>query len=83
MDMFFRFFGEQHAATSAKSRQQFAFAVNCVAAILVVRATIGVVMGYVDYFPPNFYSEFLTGRKDYFFGPYQFAFWIHILFSPL
>ena len=67
----------------ATRRQSLAFWAYAVAALLVVRVTISVVMGYVDYFPLNFYSQFLTGRKDYFFGTYQVAFWIHILFSPL
>ncbi len=52
-------------------------------ALIILRVTLGVVIGYVDYFPPNFYAEFLSGRQHYFFGPYQWAFWIHILFSPL
>lgn len=51
--------------------------------LLIARVTIGVLFGYVNYFPPNFYSEFLTGRRDYFFGIYQVAFWVHIIFSPL
>ncbi len=53
------------------------------AALLITRVTVSVVLGYKDYFPPNFYSEFLSGRKEYFFGAYQVAFWIHILVSPL
>lgn len=67
----------------ATRRQRLAYWAYVAAALLVVRVTISVVMGYVDYFPLNFYSEFLTGRQDYFFGPYQIAFWIHIVFSPL
>ena len=51
--------------------------------LLIVRVTVGVVMGYVDYLPPNFYSAFLSGRQGYFHGPYQIAFWIHIVVSPL
>lgn len=64
-------------------RQQLQFIAWLAATLLIARVTVAVVMGYVHYFPPNFYSEFLTGRKDYFYGPYQIAFWIHILFSPL
>ena len=67
----------------ATRRQSLVYWAYVAAAILVVRVTISVVLGYVDYFPLNFYSEFLTGRKEYFFGAYQVAFWIHIVFSPL
>ncbi len=67
----------------ANHRQTLAYWAYVAAAVLVVRVTISVVLGYRDYFPLNFYSEFLTGRKEYFFGVYQIAFWIHILTSPL
>ena len=67
----------------AARRQSLAFWAYVVAVVLVVRVTVSIVLGYVDYFPLNFYSEFLTGRKSYFFGPYQIAFWIHIVCSPL
>lgn len=72
-----------YKVTSVDHRQeQLWFWARLAALLLVARVTLGVVAGYVDYFPPNFYSEFLTGRKDYFYGTYQIAFWIHIIASP-
>lgn len=69
-----------HQATRRPRLEVWAYVA---AALLVVRVTISILLGYVNYFPLNFYSEFLSGRQAYFFGAYQFAFWIHILFSPL
>ncbi len=68
--------------TSAGRLDHLSFWARLAAFALVARVTIGVILGYVDYFPPNFYSQFLTGRKSYFYGSYQIAFWIHIIFSP-
>lgn len=52
-------------------------------AVLVCRVTMIIVARYVDYFPPNFDSEFLFGRKRYFFGSYGAAFYAHIITGPL
>lgn len=53
-----------------------------VAAVLVVRVTVAVVLNYVNYFPANFQSDFLSGRESYFAGPYQWAFYTHIVSGP-
>lgn len=51
--------------------------------VLVVRVMVGVLLNYVDYFPPNFESEFLRGRERYFAGGYHWAFYAHIISGPL
>jgi hypothetical protein len=53
------------------------------AAVLVLKVTLSVMLGYRDYFPPNFGSDFLRGRQVHFFGLYQWAFYAHILSGPL
>lgn len=50
--------------------------------LLIVKVTVEVMLGYASYFPPNFSSAFLRGRSDYFFGPYQWAFYAHIASGP-
>lgn len=50
--------------------------------VLVLKVTLSVVLGYRDYFPPNFSADFLFGREAYFFGPYQWAFYLHIVTGP-
>src|SRR5215218_10259771 len=52
------------------------------AALLVFRVTLSVVVGYRDYFPPNFDSDFLLGREGYFWGAYRWAFYVHLLSGP-
>ena len=49
---------------------------------VIVRVIFVVGMTWVDYFPPNFASEFLLGRRDTFYGTYQWAFYVHILSGP-
>ena len=51
--------------------------------LLVIRVTISVVMKYPDYLPPDFRSAFLEGRESYFFGSYQWAFYLHIVSGPI
>lgn len=53
------------------------------AGLLIVKVTVGVVLNYRNYIPPNFESEFLQGRDAYFFGDYQWAFYAHILSGPV
>lgn len=53
------------------------------AALVVLRVTAAVVLSFRDYFPANFDSDFLRGRERYFSGPYQAAFYTHILSGPL
>ncbi len=53
------------------------------AALLVFKVTLTVVLGYRDYFPPNFQTDFLAGRQAYFFGPYAVAFYVHLCSGPI
>ena len=39
-----------------------------VAGLLIYKVTVAVMLGYVNYLPPNFDSDFLRGREGYFFG---------------
>jgi uncharacterized membrane protein len=52
------------------------------AGLLIFKVTAVVVLGYRNYFPPNFYSDFLHGRQAYFWGSYQWAFYTHIASGP-
>lgn len=54
-----------------------------VTGLLILKVTVEVMLGYVNYFPPNFGSDFLRGRERYFFGAYQWAFYPHIVSGPL
>jgi hypothetical protein len=54
-----------------------------VVSLLIVKVTIAVMSGYSNYFPPNFESDFLLGRDDYFFGAYQWVFYPHIVGGPV
>jgi hypothetical protein len=58
-------------------------AVTVVAGLLVLKVTAAVVWGYRNYFPPDFNSDFLRGREDYFAGAYQWAFYVHIASGPV
>jgi len=53
------------------------------AGLLIVKVTASVVLKYRDYFPPDFQSDFLRGRESYFFGSYQWAFYLHIASGPI
>jgi len=52
------------------------------AALLICKVTWSVVIGYRNYFPPNFESEFLQGRQPYFCGAYGWAFYVHLVAGP-
>jgi Predicted membrane protein (DUF2306) len=51
--------------------------------LLIFKVTAAVVLGYRNYFPPNFSSDFLRGREHYFSGSYQWAFYTHIASGPV
>ena len=51
--------------------------------VLILSVTWKIVEKYVDYFPPDFTSNFLLDRETYFFGSYQWAFYPHLLAGPL
>ncbi|MDP6447353.1 MAG: DUF2306 domain-containing protein, partial [Pirellulaceae bacterium] len=53
------------------------------AALLFAKALLAVLYEYRWYFPPNFDSAFLTGRRESFFGIYSWAFYAHIISGPL
>lgn len=52
------------------------------AALLICKVTLGVVIEYRNYFPPNFESDFLRGREPYFWGAYRWAFYTHLMSGP-
>ena len=51
--------------------------------VLICKIVIAVVLSYRDYMPPNFRNDFLQGRESYFFGSYQWAFYVHITSGPM
>ncbi len=53
------------------------------AVLLVCKVTLSVVSGYGRYFPPDFDADFLLGREAYFFGPYRWAFYTHLVAGPI
>ncbi len=50
--------------------------------LLILRVTVSVLLSYKDYLPPDFLTGFLNGRQSYFFGPYRWAFYVHIASGP-
>jgi hypothetical protein len=53
------------------------------AALLILDVCLRVLIGYRSYFPPDFQSDFLFGRGDYFWGAYAGAFYVHIVSGPV
>jgi len=52
------------------------------ALLLIWKVTASVVIGYRDYIPPNFESDFLRGREACFWGAYRWAFYTHLVSGP-
>lgn len=52
------------------------------AVLLICKVTLSVAIGYRNYFPPNFQSDFLQGREAHFWGPYAWAFYTHLVSGP-
>ena len=52
------------------------------AVLLICKVTLSVVIGYRNYFPPDFESDFLQGRQPYFWGAYGWAFYVHLVSGP-
>jgi hypothetical protein len=52
------------------------------AAVLVWKVILSVVIEYRNYVPPNFESDFLQGREGYFWGAYRWAFYTHLASGP-
>ena len=57
-------------------------ALAAAAALLICKVIVSVMIGYRDYFPPNFHTDFLLGRGSYFWGPYCWAFYAHLISGP-
>jgi len=53
-----------------------------IAVILICKVTLSVLVGYRQYVPPDFGSDFLLGRESYFYGPYGWAFYAHLVSGP-
>lgn len=51
--------------------------------VLILKVVVSIVSRYGDYLPPDFASDFLFGRDSYFFGPYRWAFYVHIASGPV
>ncbi len=49
---------------------------------LIIEVIGEVLANYPGYLPPNFDLGFLRGREGHFFGPYQWAFYAHIVTGP-
>lgn len=58
-------------------------ALTLLAGLLILKVTAAVVLGYRNYFPPNFNADFLRGREGYFFAGYQWPFYAHIASGPI
>lgn len=58
-------------------------ALTVIVGLLIIKVTVEVMLGYGNYFPPNFESDFLRHRDRYFFGTYQWAFYPHIASGPV
>ena len=55
---------------------------KALAVVLIVKVTLGVLVEYRHYLPPNFDTDFLRGREAYFWGAYQWAFYTHLVAGP-
>jgi hypothetical protein len=58
------------------------YVLRVVVAILVIKVTMSVVVGYRQYLPPDFQSDFLLGKEPYFWGAYSWAFYVHLVAGP-
>ncbi len=54
-----------------------------VVCLLIFKVTVDIVKIYPGYLPPDFTTDFLRGRKNEFFGAYQWAFYPHLIAGPL
>jgi hypothetical protein len=60
----------------------FARVFDFLAVLLICKVTLSVVIGYRQYLPPDFQSDFLQGREAYFWGAYAWAFYAHLIVGP-
>jgi hypothetical protein len=56
--------------------------VGCIV-LLLVKVFLSIVWEYRRYFPADFESNFLSGRRYTFTGSYWYAFYVHIVSSPI
>jgi hypothetical protein len=52
------------------------------AVVLIWKVTLSTVIEYRRYIPPDFESDFLRGRQQYFWGAYSWAFYTHLMSGP-
>jgi hypothetical protein len=57
--------------------------VQVLVCLLILKTVVVTFANYPDYFQANFRADFLLGRKGYFHGSYQWAFYAHIVAGPL
>lgn len=62
--------------------ERLQFVLRLAVCALILKVTAAVVLNYRDYLPPDFNSDFLRGREEYFRGGYQWAFYAHIAAGP-
>ena len=51
--------------------------------VLFVKILVSILIEYRNYFPANFESNFLAGRRGFFSGSYRVAFYAHIVSGPI
>jgi len=56
---------------------------SVVVLLLGIKVLASILWEYRRYFPPDFTSEFLTGRESHFWGLYSDVFYLHIVAGPL
>jgi hypothetical protein len=66
-----------------KSASVLPHILTILAALLVIKVTVSVVIEYRHYFPPDFRSDFLQGREAYFWNGYHWAFFAHLASGPV
>lgn len=71
------------ALISPRALRLFTTVMRLLAALLILKIVVVTWISYRDYMPPNFRSDFLTGREGHFFGLYQWAFYPHIVAGPI
>lgn len=52
-------------------------------ALLLFKVFVFILIEYPRYFPPDFESNYLAGRRYSFVGEFRIAFYVHILSSPI
>jgi uncharacterized membrane protein len=65
------------------SVQRLWYLMKLLVCALILKVTLSIVANYRHYVPPDFDSEFLSGRDGYFYGSYQWAFYAHLVSGPI